>query len=107
MFSLQSDFSRHSLTKLLGAVELRMLVCSCASVVLYHPQAAPIEQTVLKQSSRPTQSASLQVWLKKAKSSDFAQSIPQCSLFLGLMPLCHHGFGNAYPVLYFLDKGKE
>jgi hypothetical protein len=79
MFSLQSDFSRHSLTKLLGAAELRMIIFSYTSVVLCHPQATPIDHTVLKQSSRPTLSASLQVWLGKAKSSDVAQSIPQCS----------------------------
>jgi hypothetical protein len=54
MFSLQSDFSRHFLTKLLGAVELRTLICSCASVVLCHPQVTPTEHIVLKQSSRPT-----------------------------------------------------
>jgi len=36
MFSLQSDFSRHSLTKLLGAVELRTFICYCISVVLCH-----------------------------------------------------------------------
>jgi hypothetical protein len=55
-----------------------------------------MDHPVLKQSSGPTSSDSLQVWLEKAKSSDVAQSIPQCSLFFGLMLLCHHGFGNAY-----------
>jgi len=50
---------------------------------------------VLKQSSGPTLSDSLEVWLRKAKSSDVAQSIPQCSLFLCFLLLCHHGFGNA------------
>lgn len=29
MFSLQSDFLRHSLAKLLGLAELRPLICSC------------------------------------------------------------------------------
>jgi hypothetical protein len=81
MHSLQSDFSRHSLTKLLGAVELRMIILSYTSDVFSHPQVTLIGQTVLEQSSRPTPSAPLQVWLGKAKSSDFAQSIPQCSLF--------------------------
>ena len=87
MYSLQSDFKRHPLTKLLGAVELRTFICSCIPLVLCHLQVTPIEQTVLKQSSRPIPSASRQVWLGKAKSSDVALSIPQCSLFLGLMLL--------------------
>jgi hypothetical protein len=51
---------------------------------------------MLKQSSLPTPSASLQVWLGKAKSSDVAQSIPPCSPFPGLMLLCDGDFGNAY-----------
>jgi hypothetical protein len=37
-----------------------------------------MDHTVLKQSSGPTSSDSLQVWLVKAKSSDVAESIPQC-----------------------------
>jgi len=107
MFSLQSDFSRHSLTKLLGAAELRTFICSCISFVLCHFLATPIDHTVLKQSSRPTLSASLQVWLGKAKSSDVAQSIPQCSLFFGFMLLCHHGFGNAYLLQKNFAPSKE
>ena len=79
MFSLQSDFLRHSLTKLLGAAELRPFICSCTSVVLCYAQTTQINHTVLKQSSRPTSSDSLQVWLGKAESSDVAQSIPHCS----------------------------
>jgi hypothetical protein len=39
---------------------------------------------------------SLEVWLRKAESSDVTPSIPQCSLFLGLLCLCRHGFMNAY-----------
>jgi len=85
MFSLQSDFSRHSLTKLFGAAELRMIIFSYTSVVLCHPQATPFDQIVLNQSLRPTPSASLQVWLGKAKSSDVAQTIPQC--FYAVMDL--------------------
>jgi hypothetical protein len=100
MFSLQSDFIRHSLTKLLGAVELRTLISSHTFVILCHPQATPLNHTVLKQSSRPTSSDSLQVWLGKAKSSDVALSIPQCSLLFGLMLLYYQCSGNAYS--YFI-----
>ena len=65
-------------------------------VVLCCHQTTPMDHTVLKQSSGPTSSDSLQVWFEKAESSDVAQSIPQCSLFFDLMLLCHQGFGNAY-----------
>ena len=61
-------------------------------VVLSYPQAYPIDHTVLKQSSGPTVSDSLQIWLRKAKSSDVAQSIPQCSLLFDILFLCHQGF---------------
>jgi hypothetical protein len=37
-----------------------------------------MDHTVLKQSSGPTSSDSLKVWIEKAKSSDVAQFIPQC-----------------------------
>jgi hypothetical protein len=60
MFSLQSDFIRHSLTKLLGAAELRIFICYFTSVVVCYLQVAPIDHNVLKQSSRPTSSDSLQ-----------------------------------------------
>jgi hypothetical protein len=96
MNSLQSDFKRHSLTNLLGAAEIRMIIFSYTSVVLCHPQPDPVDPTVLNQSSRPTSSDPLQVWLGKAKSSDVALSIPRCSIFPVLTLLCHHGFGNGY-----------
>jgi hypothetical protein len=80
-------------------VELRTLICSCVSVFLCHPQAIPIDHIVLKQSSRPTSSASLQVRHGKAKSSDVAQSIPHFSLFSVLMLLCHYGNKDAYMML--------
>jgi hypothetical protein len=53
MFPLQSDFSRHFLTKLLDAAELRTFICCCMCFVLCHFKATPIAHTVLKQSSRP------------------------------------------------------
>jgi hypothetical protein len=94
MFSLQSDFSRHSLTKLLGAAELRMFIFSYTSVILSHPQATPIDQTVLNQSSRPTPSASLQVWLGKAGLGWVG--VFRCRSIHPPMLLYHHGFGNGY-----------
>ncbi|MBA7652447.1 hypothetical protein ES703_60281 [subsurface metagenome] len=59
MFSLQSDFLRHSLINLLGPAELRMfvhLLPKCPSYSLHHPVDCP----VLKQSSGPTLSGSLE-----------------------------------------------
>jgi len=95
MFSLQSDFLRHSLINLLGPAELRMYIRSHAQMFLNYSQYRPIDYTVLKQSSGPTPSDSLEERLGKAKSSDVAK----CSHRFGLQLSCHHGFGDASIVM--------
>jgi len=67
MFSLQSDFSRHSLIILLSPEDLRMVVKSHVKIPFVYIQHRPMDDTMLKQSSG-------------AKGDDIAQSILQCSL---------------------------
>ncbi len=60
MYSLQSDFSRHSLINLLGPAELRVFIHFLTKYLKY-PQRHSSDSTVLKQSSGPTPSGSLEV----------------------------------------------
>ncbi len=61
MALLQSDFSRHSLINLLGPVELRSFIKSHARIFPIHTKHRPVYTVVLKQSSGPTPSDSLEV----------------------------------------------
>ena len=61
MFSLQSDFSRHSLLNLLGPAELRVFIKSNVRIFPDHTKHHPMYTLVLKQSSGPTLSGSLEV----------------------------------------------
>ena len=60
MFSLQSDFLRHSLINLLGPAELRVFIISHAWMPLSFFQNRLMDHTMLKQSSGPTSSGSLE-----------------------------------------------
>jgi hypothetical protein len=60
MSLLQSDFSRHSLVNLLGPVELRVFNKSHARISPSHTKYRPMYTIVLKQSSGPTPSGSLE-----------------------------------------------
>jgi hypothetical protein len=60
MFLLQSDFSRHSLINLLGPAELRVFIKSNARIFPSHTKGCPMYTVVLKQSSGPTPSGSLE-----------------------------------------------
>jgi len=77
MSLLQSDFSRHSLLNLLGPAELRLFIISHALLSLSNFLCRSMYNVVLKQSSGPTPSDSLEERLGKAKSSDVAPSIPE------------------------------
>jgi hypothetical protein len=61
MALLQSDFSRHSLINLLGPAELRVFIKSHAQIFPSHTKHRPMCYIVLRQSSGPTPSGSLQV----------------------------------------------
>jgi len=61
MSLLQSDFPRHSLLNLLGPAELRMFIKSHARKFPGHTKHRPMYTIVLKQSSGPTPSGSLEV----------------------------------------------
>ncbi len=61
MSLLQSDFSRHSLINLLGPAELRVFIKSHARIFLSHTKCRPMYSIVLKQSSGPTASGSLEI----------------------------------------------
>jgi hypothetical protein len=61
MSLLQSDFSRHSLIDLLGPAELRVFIKSHARISPSHTKPRPMYTIVLKQSSGPTPSGSLEV----------------------------------------------
>ena len=65
-------------------------------ICLRHLQHHRLNYPVLKQSSGPTPSDSLEERLGKAKSSDVAQFIPQCSNLFNLLLQYHHGAGNPY-----------
>ncbi len=71
MYSLQSDFLRHSLINLLGPAELRMFIDFLTKYIKY-PQRHSSDSIVLKQSSGPTPSDSLEERFGKAKSSNVA-----------------------------------
>jgi len=89
MSLLQSDFSRHSLIILLGPAELRVFIISHAWISLSYSSHRPMYYVVLKQSSGPTPSGSLEERLGKAKSSDVASSIPEYSSQLSKLLLTH------------------
>ncbi len=89
MSSLQSDFSRHSLLNLLGPAELREFIKSHVRIFSSHTKHRPMYTIVLTQSSGPTPSDSLEERIGKAKSSDVASSIPECSSQLSSLSLTH------------------
>ena len=89
MSLLQSDFSRHSLINLLGPAELRTFIIYHARISLRHTYCRSMYYVVLKQSSGPTPSGSLEERFGKAKSSDVASSIPECSFNLSAFRLTH------------------
>jgi hypothetical protein len=89
MSLLQSDFSRHSLINLLGPAELRVSIKSHARIFPSYTKPRPMYTIVLTQSSGPTPSDSLEERLGKAKSSDVASSIPECSSELSKLSLTH------------------
>jgi len=60
MFSLQSDFKRHSLINLLGPAELRVFISFYTQMSLSYSQYCPMSYIMLKQSSGPTPSDSLE-----------------------------------------------
>ena len=60
MFLLQSDFSRHSLVNPLGPAELRVFIKSLARISPSNTKCRPMYSIVLKQSSGPTPSGSLE-----------------------------------------------
>jgi hypothetical protein len=61
MSLLQSDFSRHSLINLLGPAELRVFIKSHARKFPAHTYRHPMYSIVLKQSSGPIPSGSLEI----------------------------------------------
>jgi hypothetical protein len=61
MALLQSGFSRHSLINLLGPAELRVFIKSHTPILSSHTKHRPMYYLVLRQSSGPTPSDSLQV----------------------------------------------
>jgi len=61
MSLLKSDFSRHSLLSLLGPAELRAFIKSHVRIFPDHTKHRPMYSIVLKQSSGPTPSDSLEV----------------------------------------------
>jgi len=61
MSLLQSDFSRHSLINPLGPAELRVLIKSHARKSPSYTYHHPMYSVVLKQSSGPTPSGSLEI----------------------------------------------
>jgi hypothetical protein len=89
MSLLQSDFSRHSLVNPLGPEELRVFIKSHARKIspsyVLPPGVLYRAQTVLG----PDSVGFPRDWLGKAKSSDVASSIPDCSSKFSKLSLTH------------------
>jgi hypothetical protein len=96
MSLLQSDFSRHSLINLLGPAELRVFIKFHARIFHSHTKHRPMYSIVLKQSSGPTPSGSLEERIGKAKSSDVASSIPEYYSELFKLNLTHTKWKRIY-----------
>jgi len=89
MSLLQSDFSRHSLVNPLGPAELRVFIKPHARKTsrsyLSPPGVLYRAQTVLE----PDSVGFPRDWLRKAKSSDVASSIPECSSKFSKLSITH------------------